>query len=223
MLLKVLLDIYIWPLLITTLLALIFRKNFGKPPLGYLPYYLIYISIVVIVGTTIMYTPIKYNIWWYNIMLNGEKFFYFYLYYTLIQNKTIKKILLILFSIYVVYFCVNYFILTDDWNIRQSMPFAVANNTIILAVFWYLIEFFKTDKVLKMFNHLIVWISFGILFYLIIGMPTMVSDFYTNRIEYIKNKKLFEALIYMQIFASMTLYFFFSIGILWTSRLKNNE
>jgi hypothetical protein len=204
-------------LFLTTAIALVYRDIFGKYPLRLFPYYLLYLSLVIFVGLTMMYTPIRYNIWWYNIMMNGEIFFFIYLYHNLIQNKTVKKSLIGLSGIYVVYFLVNFLILTENWNISQSFPYALGHNIIIFAIFWYLIEFFKTEKVMQMFQYLIVWISFGYLFFFIVNVPIEISSYYTNRVEYI-NKGFFKAITITKYSSGIVLFLFIITGILWTSR-----
>lgn len=150
-------------------------------------------------------------------MMNGEIFFFIYLYHNLIQNKTVKKSLIGLSGIYVVYFLVNFLILTENWNISQSFPYALGHNIIIFAIFWYLIEFFKTEKVMQMFQYLIVWISFGYLFFFIVNVPIEISSYYTNRVEYI-NKGFFKAITITKYSSGIVLFLFIITGILWTSR-----
>lgn len=204
-------------LFVTTIIALLYRKRFGAPPMKYIPYYLVYISLVEIGAYIIMYSPIRYNIWWYNIMLNGEVFFYFYLYYNLIQNKTVKRVLLVLLVFYIIYYLVNYFILTNDWNINQSFPFSFGSIIIIFSIFWYLIELFQSDKVLEIHKLLIFWISIGLLFYFIVSIPSLLSSYYFGKKEYINNPttKFFQI---GQFISNIIMYSFYLYGILWISK-----
>jgi hypothetical protein len=201
---------------ITAIIALIYRQRFGDSPIKYIPYYLVYISLVEIGALIILYSPMKYNIWWYNIMLNGEFFFYFYLYYHLISNPKIKKVLLLGFIFYIIYFLINYLILSEHWNVHQTFPYAVGSIIIIISVFWYLIELFQSDKVLDITQNIIFWISVGLLFYLIVSLPKVISNYYLSKIEYINNPIAKISMI-VQFIANITMYCFYIYGI-WISK-----
>ncbi len=209
-------NISFYLMFITAIIALIYRQRFGDSPIKYIPYYLVYISLVEIGAFIILYSPIKYNVWWYNIMLNGEFFFYFYLYYHLISNQKIKKVLLLGLIFYIIYFLINYLILSEHWNVPQTFPYAVGSIILIISVFWYLIELFQSDYVLDITRNIIFWISVGLLFYLIISLPRVISNYYLMKIEYINNPIAKLSMI-VQFIANITMYSFYIYGI-WISK-----
>ncbi len=205
-------------LLVTAVIALTHKKKFGPPPLGYFPYYLLFLFFEEMVGFIIMKSPIKFNVWWYNIMSNGELFFLFYLYYSIIKSPVIKRILLVLGGIYVVYFLINYLLLTETWNDFQSFPLAFGYAVIIFAVFWYLIEFFRSDEVLKLFDYLIIWLSIGLLVYMIVSMPVLMTRHYLIADYNANDEGLMNLMVIIQHTTNYIMYSIYVTGILWTSK-----
>ena len=211
-------NVYLISLLTTAIIALVYKSKFGKPPFGYFPYYLLFLFFVELGGFIITKTPMRYNGWWYNILINGEYLYLFYLYYSLIKNNKVKNILLILGGIYIMFYFIHYIFLTSSWNKAQSFPFAYGNTVLIFAIFWYLVEFFKSDEVLKLFEYLIIWISIGLLIYLIVSLPVMIARYYLI-IDYEANDLgLMKLMGRMQRYTNMLMYIIYITGILRSSK-----
>ena len=211
-----------WYLLfITAFIFFVFRNKLGSRLLIYFSYYLIYISLGEIVAKLITLSPIKYNLWWYNIMLNGQYFFYFYLYYHLIKHAKVKKIFKALYIGYIFYFVLNYLVFFKGWNVYQSFPFTFGNVVIILSVFWFLIELFQTEEILNLNKSLIFWISLGVLFHFILYAPTeVVATYYFNL--NINEQFIIKIISLILYFSNISMYFFFLFG-LWKTKLSKSS
>ncbi len=203
-------------LFIVTITAFLNFEKFGKTPLKYFVYYLFYLSIIEIVAFSIALSSMKYNIWWYNITLNGQYLFLFYFYFKLIKNENIKTVLIVLSIIYIIFFIYHYLIINDDWNKYQTYPFFVGNLMVIFSVFWYLIELFKSDEILYLKKSLPFWISLGLLFQFILIIPYDLISINFMKSEFINHPtvKLFTFVLYA---ANIIFYTLFLIGI-WNTK-----
>ena len=208
-----------WYLLfITAFIFFIFRNKLGSQLLIYFSYYLIYISLGELVAKLITLSPIKYNLWWYNIFLNGQYFFYFFMYYELIKNMKIKRWLIVSYISYISYFIINYFFLFKGWNAYQSFPFTLGNVIIIFSIFYFLIELFQTEEILNLNKSLIFYISLGLLFHFILYSPTEVVVSYFTKFEQDENIN-YNIISYILFFSNIIMYFFFLFG-LWITKLS---
>lgn len=216
MLIKIISEISWYLLFFTTVISFIYRKRFGPAPMKYLPYYLIYISLVEIIALLIINSSIKYNVWWYNIMGNGIYLFYLYLYYHLIESTKFKKVIQIFVLVYLAFYLVNYLFLSENWNTFQSFPFSLGSFFVLISVFWYLIELFQSDEIMYLGNMISFWVSVGLLFHVIIQSPSFVSATYFKKIEFINNPhiSIFSTFMYL---SNIIMYAFYLIGI-WNSK-----
>lgn len=218
MFLNIISEISWYLLFFTTIISFIYRKRFGAAPMKYIPYYLIFISLVEIIAILIKYSPLKYNVWWYNIMANGIYLFYLYLYYHLIESVKFKIVIKIFTFVYIVFYFINYLFLSESWNTFQSFPFSLGSFLLLICVFWYLIELFKSDEVMYIGKMLSFWISIGLLFHLIIQSPSLISATYFKKTEFINNQNVIIFSVFMFI-SNILMYIFYLIGI-WNSKLS---
>lgn len=203
-------------LFIVTIISFFNLKKFKKLPLNLFPYYLLFLSFVEIIAYIIALSPIKYNVWWYNIMLSFQYLFLFYFYFKLIKNEKIKSILIALSIIYICFFIYHYLIINDDWNKYQSYPFFFGNLIVIFSVFTFLIELFKSDEILYLKNSFLFWISLGLLFQFILIIPYDFISMNFMKSEFINhpNIKSFILVVYV---ANIIFYTLFLIGI-WNTK-----
>ncbi len=126
-----------------------------------------------------------------------------------------KKFILYGGIIYELYFLTNYLLVSNSWNDIQSIPYSFGSLLVILAVFAFLIELFKSDQVLQVHKFLIFWVSIGLLFYYLISMPLNVIRFsLINRVSYTKSWSIVFSIQYV---ANILMYLSFIYGFIWSS------
>jgi len=201
-------DISNFFLVITAVIAWVSYSKCKGTPLKYLPIYLSYAAILEIAGN-ILKVVTQSNTWWYNIGINVELLFYFFVYYNYIKNKKNKKFLLISAVIYEVYFVINVFVL-ESWTDYQVFPFTVGGIFIIIFVFVFLLEMFQSNKILHTKKYLIFWVSLGILFYNIIPLPLFVTR------SILPDYELSQMMV-IQYLANIIMYLLFIYGFIWSS------
>ena len=195
-------------LLLTAITATIMYGKYKDTPLKYLPYYLWYATILEFGADYLGYLDIS-SIIWYNIGINIELLFYFYIYYNYLKNKKIKKFLLYGAVFYELYFLINWVIL-ESWGDYQVFPFTLGGILMIVIVYLFLLEMFQSDKILNTHNYLIFWISLGLLFYNIIPLPLFV-------IRSIVSINNYYSIMFIQYIANIIMYVLFIYGFIWSS------
>ena len=200
---------------IVAITAVLFYKKYKDTPLRFFPYFLGYMVLLEYVGKYISKGYTVPNIWWYNIGMNIEVLFYLFVFYQYNSSKSVKKFILYGGIIYELYFLTNYLLLSNSWNDIQSIPYSFGSLLVILAVFAFLIELFKSDQVLQVHKFLIFWVSIGLLFYYLISMPLNVIRFsLINRVSYTKSWSIVFSIQYV---ANILMYLSFIYGFIWSS------
>lgn len=198
-------------LLLTAFVASIYFKKQLGTPLRYLKFYLWY-AVILVFGAKILWHGFEiYTSWWYNIGINIEILFYLFLFYLYIENTKTKRFILIGGAIYELYFLFNYLVLSESWQTYQTYPFVVGSLMVITVVFLFLIEMFRSDKILYMAKYLIFWVSLGLLFYNIIPLPffavrglsTALDSTHLISIQYTANILMYLSFIYGFIWSTM--------------------
>ncbi len=203
-------DISKFILIITAIIATIYHKKQLGTPLRFLKYYLWY-AVVLEVGAPLLWTIFGIgNTWWYNVGINIEILFYLFLFYQYIENKKTMNFILIGGVIYEAYFLINYLLLSESWNTYQNIPFSIGGFLIILIVFIFLVEMFRSDKILYITKYLIFWVSLGLLFYNIIPLPFFV-------VRKIIPSDLEVYLMNIQFTANILMYVSFIYGFIWST------
>jgi len=101
------------------------------------------------------------------------------------------------------------FILKVKYPIYPSNAFLMNQILLIITIFYFLIEFFQSDKVLKATNYLIFWVSIAILFYYITFLPldSVLRSFQVDDTKIIAK---------MRTFIVIVLYATYSFGFIWS-------
>lgn len=155
------------------------------------------------------------NIWWFNIGINIEILFYLFVFYQYNISKSIRKFILYGGVVYELFFLINYIFFSESWNTLQSIPFGFGSFLVILAVFAFLIELFRSDQVLHVQKLLIFWVSIGLLFYLLVSMPLDIVR--SNIIYKISYTKTWSIVFSIQYVANILMYLSFIYGFIWSS------
>ncbi len=209
--------IYFGILVLSFIVSLIYYKKIKKEPLYLLSFFLGFTVFSQTFSYILWHVFRQYNIWWSNIYMNIEVLFYLYIFYQYIENKIVKKVLLWGGISFEIYYLVSFLILSENYNISQSFPYSFGSLFIIFAIFWLLIEMFKSDKVLYMAKYLIYWVSIGALIYYVVNFPINISDFFLSREEFIDDTTYRFRNIILNT-SNILYYGIITIGIIWSSK-----
>lgn len=179
-------------------------------PLADLKYFFTYLQIITAIAGSLCYykykdTYLKYFLFllWF-IVLNDvfaeiyrmkvsphDNFFYntsqlisFSLYFLLFRNavkKTInRKVIVTLFFLYYCFyiFCLFFENFFSNYFLNS---FIFGGILIIISILIYIVEILKTDKIIQINKMLLLWISIGLLFFLIPNIPfSIIRNFDKN-------------------------------------------
>ena len=208
-------NIHMYLIIVVAIVATLFYKKYKDSPLRYFPYFLWYMVLVEHLGKYISKGFTVPNIWWINIGVNIEVLFYLFVFYQYNSSKAVKRFVLFGGILYETFFLVNYLFFSDSWNTYQSIPFGLGSFLVILAVFAFLIELFKSDYVLYVHKFLIFWVSIGLLFYLLINMPLDIVK--SNIIYEITYTETWSIVFCTGYIGSILMYLSFIFGFIWSS------
>jgi hypothetical protein len=195
-------------LLVTTIIAWVKYGKYNKTLLKYLPHYLSY-AVILEIGGDFFINEDNPSTVWYNIGINIEILFYLVIFYLYLKNPKSKKLVIYAGIIYEIYFLVNVLIL-ESWSNYQVFPFTLGGIFLIIIIFLFLLEMFKSDKILHTQKYLIFWVALGLLFYYIIPLPLFV-------IRSILPASELSFLMTIQYIANIIMYLSFIYGFLWSS------
>lgn len=209
--------IYFSILVLSFIVSLIYYKKLRKEPLYLLSFFLGFTVFSQTFSYILWHVFRQYNIWWSNIYMNIEVLFYLYIFYQYIENRTVKKVLLWGGISFEIYYLISFLILSENFNISQSFPYSFGSLFIIFAIFWLLIEMFRSDKVLYMTKYLIYWVSIGALIYYVVNFPINISNFFLSREEFIDDTTYRFRNIILNT-SNILYYGIITIGIIWSSK-----
>jgi len=212
---EVLQNIGFYLVVVVAITAVIYYKKYKDTPLHFFPHFLWYMALLEHVGKYISKGFTVPNIWWFNIGINVEILFYLFVFYQYNISKSIRKFILYGGIVYELFFLINYLFFSESWNTLQSIPFGFGSFLVILAVFAFLIELFKSDQVLHVQKLLIFWVSIGLLLYLLISMPLDIVR--SNIIYKISYTKTWSVVFSIQYVANILMYLSFIYGFIWSS------
>lgn len=179
-------------------------------PLADLKYFFTYLQIITAIAGSLSYykykdTYLKYFLFllWYIVLndvfaelyrmkiSNHDNFFYnssqlisFSLYFLLFNNAVKKtnnkRFILILSVLYYCFYIICLFLENFYTNYFLS-SFIFGGSLIIVSILIYLAEILKTDKIIQINKMLILWISIGLLFFLLPNIPfSIIRNFYKD-------------------------------------------
>ncbi len=204
-------------LLIAFIVMLIYYRKLKNCKLEYLVYFFAYIILHNFIADILWSKFQLYNVWWFNIYYNFEILFFLFIFYQYLKSKKIKRFLVYTGAIYEVYFLINFLVLSEHYNIAQSFPQTFGILVLIITIFGFLLEMFQSDKILYIHHYLIFWLSIGLLVYYLVQLPVTISNYFTNREEFINDESLL-VLGGIQYLASIILFSTIIIGVIWSKK-----
>ena len=197
---------------------LLYYSKLKNSRLKYLPYFFFYIILHEYTAKILWSKFELYNLWLFNIYYNIEILFFLFIFYQFLKSKKIKRFLVYAGAVFEVYFLINFLILSEHYNIAQSFPQTFGILILIVTIFGFLLEMFQSDKILYIHHYLIFWLSIGLLVYYLVALPLTISNFFTNREEFINDKTLITMLGGIQYLASIIFLITLITGIIWSKK-----
>jgi hypothetical protein len=170
--------------------------------------FLSYVCFTETVGFYLKFTH-KSNLWVYDIYTYIEQMYFYYIFYHYINNLKVKQIIIGFVVFLNISYFLNVFILDIKYPIYPSNAFLINQIFLIITIFYFLIEFFLSDKGLKATNYLIFWVSIAVLFYYITFLPldTVLRGFAKDSTKIIAKMRTIIIII---------LYSTYSFGFIWS-------
>jgi len=162
-------------LLITAIVSFVHYKKFKNCYLHILPW-LLFVSFSVEMLGRLLNNFGAHNIWLFNVYLNIEYIFCMYIVYQYINGKQLKKMIIYAGTIYELFFIISFVFLSENYNISQTYPFALAQIFVIIILFILLLQMLSSDRILHIQEYIVFWIALGLLFYYVVPLPLHVSE-----------------------------------------------
>lgn len=191
------------------LIALLYYKKLRNTRLVLFPVFLFYVCFTETFGQYLIFTGIKNNLYIFDIYTYIEQLYFYYIFYHYIKN-TLAKRMIIGFVVFLhISYLANIFYFKLKYPIYPSDFFLINQILLIITIFYFLIEMFLSDKVLKATNYLIFWISIAILFYYITFLPldTVLRSFTSDKTNIISKMRTIIIII---------IYSTYSFGFIWS-------
>ena len=194
---------------ISVIVAFVFTPKIKNTKLSYFSYYLLYVFLTETIGAYILHIGYKNNLIVYDIYTYVEQVYFYYIFYNYIQHRIAKRIIVGFVVFLHLTYLYNIFILHDNYPIYPSNAFIINQIFLIITIFYFLIEFFLSERGLQATNYLIFWISVAILFYYITFLPldTVLRSFSSDSTQLIGKMRTVIVVI---------LYSIYSFGFIWS-------
>jgi len=193
---------------IALIIAVFYYKKIIETKLHYFILFLLYVSMTESLGGFLLYKKMS-NYFIYDLYTYIEQMYFYYIFYHYINNTKVKKIIIGFVVFLNISYLFNIFIFKIKYPIYPSDAFLINQILLIITIFYFLIEFFLSDRGLKATNYLIFWISIAILFYYITFLPldTVLRGFVKDSTKIIAKMRTIIIII---------LYSTYSFGFIWS-------
>ena len=147
-----------------------------------------------------------------------ENIFYMFLFYTAVQSRIRKNIIVFLFVVYSIILVTNYFYLSSFTKESVTKAYIAGGVFTIISYVLFLFDLLKMENYTHLSRDLFFWIANGIFIFLCITIlkETLNSFAYSNRFS----MNTLMTLKYIQYFASDILYSSYIIGFIRCKTLK---
>jgi hypothetical protein len=195
--------------------AIVGSIYFFKYKYTFLKYFLFMLWLIVFVEFFAIYYVQKtgHNQILYNLYHSINFPFLFILYRTYIKNEKQRKAIGVFIPIYLVFFFGNIFFQNYFTQI-QTIPFIIGALFTIISILFYFLEILNTDKVLKVSENLLFWISIGLLLYFVGKIPLRIVKNYWKEISNYQSYYIVEYIL------SIIMNICFIIGFIWSRKDK---
>ncbi len=190
----------------------------------YLVYFLWFTVFVEVIG---VYAPLAYfteyeyfsfvkgtifedNYWWYNIYLLLSFNFFLYYFSSFLKRNSMRKIFNILIVSFLFSGLINLSLSDIFFNGYSIYTQVIGTLLILFSIILFYFDLLKSDQIISLKKILPVYISIGVLVYILIGTPLGIySEYFTSENDlYVKLKG------FMLVAINIFMYTFFIIGFL---------
>ncbi len=196
---------------ISVIIVTLFYSKIRKTRLNYFIFFLWYACLTEVTANIFYHYGFKNNILIYDIYTYVEQVYFYYIFYNYIQHSIAKHIVVGFVMFLHLAYLYDIFILHSNYPIYLSNSFIINQIFLIITIFYFLIEFFISDRALHATDYLIFWISVAILFYYITFLPldTVLRGFSSDNTQLISKMRTVVVVI---------LYTIYSFGFIWSKK-----
>lgn len=195
--------------LVGTLTYAKYRHN----SLRYFLFYLWGIVLLEVVGNLMQDHFNASNLWLYNLFIILEFPLLVLWYRSFVVSARIKKILLLLASLFIAFAVINSLLLQSISHVFQSFNFIAGAICLIVAIILYFNEVLHTEQVLIIQHGLLFWVSMGFLFFYASVIPIMILGNVLHRDAWVYST--------FMLILNIILHVCFLIGLLWGKKKFN--
>lgn len=197
--------------LVTAIIAAVLFKKYIASKEKYFLYFLWFTLIFEIIGAVMRYVFEWQTIGYYNFYILISFLFYYHWYYTIIQSKSIKNVVLIFSVLFLGVALYN--LLFQSWFEYHQYTFIVGALLTLVCTIFHFWQLLHSDEILELKYKLSFWISTGLLLFNIGMVPFMLLSHHLN----FKGNSYYLILITLNVI----LYGCYIIGFLWTKEKYN--
>ena len=155
---------------ICAIAASIFFKKYREGELRYLLPYFWFVVAVELVGLYLRRNGIN-NSWVYNVFDYIQYPFFFYIYHRHFTSAKFKKMVVYLTIVFFLMSAINWILFQPTFMEYHNRVFTMGSVLLSIVIVVYFMEILNTDRILNITEHLIVWVSFGLLFFHLTTIP----------------------------------------------------
>lgn len=198
--------------LITTIMAVIYRKKYFNSKMKFFFYMLLSLGFVDVVGK--YFANSNWTAVVYNLGLIFHILGFIFLYYLIVNDKKIKtsyRYIGITFFIC----CVINFIFFNSIKNFSTFNFFTGSWSLVAVIILFFRKIINTDKVLHLKKFLWFWVSVGLFILYVGGIPVLSAvplklDVFQDKVD---------LLLY---FLNFVMYTCFNIGLIWSQKEHNH-
>lgn len=204
--------------------GLVFFYKYKNTKLKYFLFYLLLVVFVEFFGGYITKNKILvfvdengfvYNMWLYNCYRFIVFTLFFYIYYSIIDNKVYKKSIKIFAIIYCSIYVLNWIFLQNFIKESSELPKITGSLFLIITIIFYFLELLRSEKVLIYHKMLSFWISIGLLIFYSGNIPFALK---WNNYMLIKGVHKLFLIVYV---LAILMYLIFTFGFIWSKKEEN--
>jgi len=193
--------------------AILFRNKYFETPLRYLYLILIYSSFNEL-GAWLYAQYFDYNALLYNIYNTIFFLYFFYVYSQYVARKNHRNWIYIASFLFVLV-CIANAIFKNFVQWPQVTAYIVGASFLIFCIILYFIEILTTSKILNVKQHLLFWVSVGLLLFYVGYIPIKITRLYfANKMDLLLTIKTVHILLIIIMNAC------FILGFIWTTKKK---
>jgi len=155
-------------------------------------------------------TLFENNIWLYNIYLLVSYSFFIYYFRSFLQKAKEKKVLKILFFLFLFLGSINLFyngVFFKDYSLFSTI---IGSLLVLISVILFYFNILKSDKIINLKKHLPIYVSIGVLVFNLCITPFDIFSKYFSE----ENRLFIEVKTNILIFSNIFMYTAFIIGFL---------